>query len=106
MALNKSSKLGAAEGLNFKYDAEEVQIPNTIDNINAHQVQDVQQVYEVQEIKKEIGTTQGKKGQKLKRINMAFSDENHEYVTKESRRRGISATAFVNLIIDEYKNKR
>lgn len=103
MALKESSKLGVASGLNFVGDEEEVQVPNTINNNNTHQVQDVQQVHEVQEIKKEIGTTQGKKGQKLKRINMAFSDVNHEYVTKESRRRGISATAFVNLIIDDYR---
>lgn len=107
MALNKSSKYGVANGLGFA--TEEVEIPNTIGNINTHQVQDVQQVYEVQEVQKvpevqkEIGTTQGKKGQKLRRINMAFSDVNHEYVTKESRRRGISATAFVNSIIDEYR---
>ena len=60
-------------------------------------------VQQEQQIKKEIGSTQGKKGQKLKRINMAFSDDNHYYVTHESRRRGISATAFVNMIIDQYK---
>lgn len=66
-------------------------------------VQGVQVVQQEQKIKKEIGSTQGKKGQKLKRINMAFSDDNHYYVTHESRRRGISATAFVNMIIDQYK---
>lgn len=66
-------------------------------------VQGVQVVQQEQQIKKEIGSTQGKKGQKLKRINMAFSDDNHYYVTHESRRRGISATAFVNMIIDQYK---
>lgn len=65
------------------------------------QVQVVQEVHE--EPRREYGTTQGKKGQHAKRINMAFSDANHEYITKESRRRGISATAFVNQIIDEYK---
>ena len=84
MALNKSSKFGAAENLDF--------------NIN---VQEVQKVQEVQN--KEIGSTQGKKGQRLKRINMAFSDINHEYITKESRRQGMTATAFVNMIIDEYR---
>ena len=83
MALNRTSKFGADEGL-FK--------------------QEVQKVQEVQE-NKNIGSTQGKKGQKLKRINMAFSDRNHEYITKESRKRGMSATAFVNMIIDEYRSK-
>lgn len=81
------------------------------DNLFERKVKDTQQVQEdtfdyvqeVQEVKKEIGTTQGKKGQKLKRINMAFSDENHEYIIHESRKRGISATAFVNQIIESYK---
>jgi len=92
MALHKSSKttsFGATENLDF--------------GNNAQDVQEVQQVSIVQTVQKNIGTTQGKKGQKLKRINMAFSDVNHEYITKESRRQGISSTAFVNLIIDEYK---
>ena len=31
-------------------------------------------------------------------------NDNHYYVTHESRRRGISATAFVNMIIDQYRN--
>ncbi|MCM1235880.1 MAG: hypothetical protein NC489_37795 [Ruminococcus flavefaciens] len=69
------------------------------------QVQEVQQVQQVQEDYKEIGSTQGRKGQKLKRINMAFSDMNHDYITKESRRRGITATAFVNQIIDGYRKR-
>ena len=67
----------------------------------AHKVQEVQEVRK--EKKREYGTTQGKKGQRAKRINMAFSDANHEYITKESRRQGMSATAFVNMIIDEYR---
>lgn len=71
---------------------------------STHEVQEVQKEQEVY-IHHEIGSTQGKKGQKLKRINMAFSDTNHEYITHESRRRGISSTAFVNYIIDEYRNK-
>lgn len=93
MALNRTSKFGADEGL-FKNNAQDVQ-----------QVQETHEVQNIYEVKKNIGTTQGKKGQKLKRINMAFSDVNHEYITIESRRRGISATAFVNQIIDEYRNR-
>lgn len=60
-------------------------------------------VQEVQEVKKEYGKTQGKKGLKLKRINMGFSDDNHDYITKESRKLGMSATAFVNMIIDLHR---
>ena len=51
----------------------------------------------------EYGTTQGKKGQKLPRINLGFSTENHDFLRRESRRRGLSITAFVNQIIDEYR---
>lgn len=101
MARNKSSKFGVDDNL-FEGNIKDTQ-----------QVQEVQEVQEdsfdytqeVQQEAKEIGTTQGKKGQKLKRINMAFSDKNHEYITHESRRKGISATAFVNQIISEYRVK-
>lgn len=51
----------------------------------------------------EIGTTQGRKGLKLKRINMAFSDENYLFVQKEARRQGMTMTAFVNAILDDYR---
>ena len=54
----------------------------------------------------EYGTTQGKKGQKLPRINLGFSTENHDFLRKESRMRGLTITAFINQIIDEYRSKR
>ena len=47
----------------------------------------------------EFGATQGKKGHKAPRINMAFSPENHEWIKKRSRQLGISATEFVNAIL-------
>ena len=95
MARNKTSNYNVTEGLNFNVaqEVQEVQEANSI----------TQQVQYVQEVKKEIGNTQGKKGMKLKRINMAFSDDNHDYITRKSRQMGISATAFVNLIIEQYK---
>ena len=71
MALNKPSKFGAADGLEFGEVAREV-----------HEVQAKQEVQEP----REYGTTQGRKGQKAKRINMAFSDENHDFITKESKK--------------------
>lgn len=88
-----------------EYEAQEVQYAQQV-----HEVQDVQVVHDVQEVQepqcREYGTTQGKKGQHAKRINMAFSDDNHDFITRESRRQGMSATAFVNMIIDEYKKKK
>ena len=89
MARNKTSNYNVTEGLNFNVAQEVQEI-----SMNTQQVQ---------EVKKEIGNTQGKKGMKLKRINMAFSDDNHDYITRKSRQMGISATAFVNLIIEQYK---
>lgn len=97
MARNKVSNFSADEGLFDKFkDAQQVQ--------EVQQVQDAKS-FKIEQPKKEIGSTQGKKGQKLKRINMAFSDANHEFITRESRRNGISATAFVNLILDAYRNQ-
>lgn len=96
MARNKTSNYNVTEGLDFNIAQEVQQVQET--NLNTQQVQ------HVHEVKKEIGNTQGKKGMKLKRINMAFSDDNHDYITRKSRQMGISATAFVNLIIEQYKN--
>lgn len=93
MARKVSSRFGAADHL-FE---------------NTHEAQEVQDVqehlkYEVKPQKRDIGSTQGKKGQHLKRINMAFSDDNYEFITVEGRRSGAkSTTAFVNQIIDEYR---
>lgn len=97
MARNKVSNFSADEGLFDKFkDTQEVQ--------EVQYVQEVQQVTITPTIK-EIGSTQGKKGQKLKRINMAFSDVNHQFIVSESRKNGISATAFVNGILDAYRNQ-
>lgn len=63
----------------------------------AQQVQDVQQV--------QYGTTQGKKGQKMPRINLAFSTENHDFLRTESRKQGMSITAFINHIVEQYRQK-
>lgn len=88
MARNKVSNFSADEGLFDKFK-------------NAQEVQQVA----VNPSVKEIGSTQGKKGQKLKRINMAFSDINHQFIVSQSRKNGVSATAFVNSILDAYRNQ-
>lgn len=56
-----------------------------------------------QEAHRPLGVTQGRKGQKAKRITMSFSDDNHAYITFESRRRGMNATQFVNMVLDLYR---
>lgn len=47
--------------------------------------------------------TQGRKGCKAIRINMAFSPENREYLRIMGRVTGKSMTEFCNWIIDQYR---
>ena len=49
--------------------------------------------------------TQGRKGCKAVRINMAFTPENYEYIQTMSRLRGQSLTAFVNKLIDKHREQ-
>ena len=45
-------------------------------------------------------STQGRKGEKLPRINMAFSPQNLEYLRVMAGIRGISITKYVNALIE------
>lgn len=89
MARNKTSKFGVAEGL-F--------VNNVTEEKDVQQVQEVNTTSTTVDYKPEIvfGSTQGKKGHKASRINMAFSPENHEWLKKHSRELGISATELAN----------
>ena len=49
--------------------------------------------------------TQGRKGCKAPRINMAFTPENHEYVKIMARATGKSMTEFTNLVIERYRTE-
>ena len=49
--------------------------------------------------------TQGRKGCKATRINMAFSTENHEFITVMARATGRTMTEFTNLVLDAYRNE-
>jgi len=83
MALNKTSKFGVTEGL--------------FDN----KAQDVQDVYTRSTICQndfERGT-QGRKGYKMPRINMAFEPEVHSWIKKTARQKGVSMTDLVNNLI-------
>lgn len=93
MARNKPSGFGVADDLGYNR-VQEVQEDNTRSTRSSKDL-----VHEAQEVHEVMPSTQGRKGNKMKRINMAFSDENHEWITKESRRRGISATQYVNDLI-------
>lgn len=114
MARNQGSYGPVSQGLDFGIPTQDVQ---KVQEDMTQQVQDVQEkiaqqvqkaqeeqeAQKAQEVQKEVGTTQGKKGQKLKRINMAFGDVNHDFITKESRMQGMTVTAFVNWIIEQYR---
>lgn len=49
--------------------------------------------------------TQGRKGQKLHRHNMAFYDNEYEYVEIMARACGVSMTEFVNAVIRDHMNR-
>ena len=56
---------------------------------------------EAQEVQDEQGKqlTQGRKGQKLPRINMAFQPDNLDYLQTISRIEGVSMTDYVNRLL-------
>ncbi len=65
--------------------------------------QEVQQNQEVQysEVTQEVEQTQGRKGAKLPRINMAFATQNLEYLRVMAGLRGQSITRYVNTLVEQ-----
>ncbi len=51
---------------------------------------------------REAGTTQGRKGCKAVRINMAFPPEMHDFIRTMARVRGESITDFTNFVFSQY----
>lgn len=49
--------------------------------------------------------TQGRKGCKATRINMAFTPENHEFIKVMAKASGRTMTEFANLVIAAYRNE-
>ena len=49
--------------------------------------------------------TQGRKGCKATRINMAFTPENHEFIKVMARLTGKTMTEFANLAIERYRTE-
>ena len=60
--------------------------------------------YDKQETQEALDTltTQGKKGLKALRINMAFPPAIHQYVAVMSKAKGITMTQFVNLVLSQH----
>jgi len=94
-----------AKGKKGAFDLGEFAIPReTQDAQDTQKTQYAHGVQDVQNDKKIIfGATQGRKGEKAPRINMAFSPDNHSYLRFESRRQGMSITEFANMIIAQYR---
>lgn len=84
-----------------------------ITNPDTHEIQEAQEeqitqdAYNTQnvQLKQKVPSTQGRKGQKLPRINMAFSEVNLEYLQLMSRIQGVSMTAYVNNLIESDREK-
>lgn len=51
-----------------------------------------------------LDSTRGRKGQKLPTMNMRFTPENYEYMKREGAVRGMTATKFVNWLIESYRS--
>lgn len=60
---------------------------------------------EEQKERKKDMRTQGRKGCSLTRINMAFTDENHDYIKVMARISGKSMTEFVNWVLEQYRSE-
>ena len=69
----------------------------------AQEVQHPRKTYDAQRAQKmrDAGTTQGRKGCRAARINMAFPTEIHDYIRTMARVRGESVTAFTNYVFTQ-----
>lgn len=49
--------------------------------------------------------TQGRKGAKMARINMAFTPENHEFIRIMAKATGMTITQFTNMVFQKYREE-
>ena len=49
--------------------------------------------------------TQGRKGCKALRINMAFTPDNHQFIKTMSKIHGKSMTEYANMVIEKYRQE-
>lgn len=54
----------------------------------------------------EARNTRSKKGQYLKRVNVGISEDNFEFLTVMSGAKNMPVSEFMNVVIDEYREKR
>lgn len=79
-----------------------------MDFISVQEAHGTQEARKVQDAPRRplSASSQGKKGQKLPRINMAFATSNLEYLRLISRIEGISITEYINRLIQADRDKR
>lgn len=51
------------------------------------------------------GKTQGRKGCKAVRINIAFTTPNHDFIKTVSKIKGMTLTGFTNYLIEQYREE-
>lgn len=81
-------------------------VPDTHDAPDTHDTHDVPDTHDTRDVLdiSNIETETSKRKQKHIRINMAFYEDHHEYLTYISRINGISITQYVNNLVAADKN--
>ncbi|MBB2184771.1 hypothetical protein H0486_18100 [Lachnospiraceae bacterium MD1] len=77
-------------------------IQPTQETHNIQEEHEVQEVYEAQQVQQ----TQGKKGFKMQRINMAFTPDNIDFIRIMAKIKGQTMTQFVNSILDQEREAK
>lgn len=83
---------------------EETKVQNVL-NVPKAQEEQILHINEVVNAVLDRQEEKGREKKKLKRINMAFSDDNYSYITIMARIKGLSITDFVNEILTESRAK-
>lgn len=94
------------ESLEAMFGAEEQQLMDGMKEATAEgrKARKTYSPEEALEMMQEMQTT-GRKGVKLPRINLAFSPDNYLFIKTMSQVRGESLTAFVNHVLDLYREE-
>lgn len=100
------SNVAAARVLGVAEDAiapEVIEADDAQENMSEPKKRKPRRTYNAQEAHeyRDMLKTQGRKGASAKRINLAFTDTNYNYVSTMARVRGETLTEFINLVIAE-----
>lgn len=100
------SNVAAARVLGVAEDAiapEVIEADDAQENMSEPKKRKPRRTYNAQEAHeyRDMLKTQGRKGAGAKRINLAFTDTNYNYVSTMARVRGETLTEFINLVIAE-----